>query len=438
MKEPSKTSHSEIDTEETVDKFTASTSATQKRVSSGQQDSNTHVQRKKFDSHQKASKPTSKTAAKSTTRQPRQRTPANAKPTPQKPVQNIKSASKPRAIESNPESDSRSSPQTILDKAEAKKPEQPTGQNDNAQPASDGAAADNTLQSIPEDEAIVAPAISPTQATSSVGLAETNGDDSDDKLQWAEPSAEPVDSREDREVTDDKLQWIEPSPEPQEAEPGYTQPPLENKYLNKELLRDRLLLRKVFKPIIAYVGRLDFQKGVNLIRHGIFYALENGGQFVLLGVSPDPSTNDHFWHLKRHLNDNPDCHLEIGFDEELSHLVYAGSDMIIMPSLYEPCGLAQMIALKYGAVPIVRSIGGLADTVFDRDYSSKPMHERNGYVFHQADAKGLESAMRRAIGLWYDYPNEFRQLLINGMKYDYSWNYPGQHYLNIYEYIRCK
>lgn len=212
----------------------------------------------------------------------------------------------------------------------------------------------------------------------------------------------------------------------------------DGKYRNKEALRERLLLRKDYKPIISYVGRLDTQKGVHLIRHAIFYALNNGAQFVLLGSSPERSINDEFWRLKRELNDNPDCHLEIGFNEELSHLIYAGSDMLVVPSNYEPCGLTQMIALKYGTVPIVRSVGGLADTVFDRDYSSRPEHERNGYVFHHSDHAALESAMGRAIGLWYAYPDEFRKLMLNGMRYDYSWNQPGQDYLNIYEHIRYK
>jgi starch synthase len=74
--------------------------------------------------------------------------------------------------------------------------------------------------------------------------------------------------------------------------------------------------------------------------------------------------------------------------------------------------------------------------VFDHDYAPTPPSERNGYVFYQADYQGLESAMSRAIGLWNHYPEEFRQLVINGMRYDYSWNYPSQHYLNIYEHIR--
>ena len=82
---------------------------------------------------------------------------------------------------------------------------------------------------------------------------------------------------------------------------------------------------------------------------------------MLLGPSPDPSVNSYFWHLKHYLNESPDCHLEIGFNPELAHLVYAGADMLVMPSNYEPCGLVQMIALKYGTVPIVRSVGGLAD-----------------------------------------------------------------------------
>lgn len=218
----------------------------------------------------------------------------------------------------------------------------------------------------------------------------------------------------------------------------YTIDTLAEKYKNKEALRNRFWLRQDYKPLIAYVGRLDQQKGIHLIRHALFFSLWNGAQFVLLGAGSERDTTNYFWHLKRHLNDSPDCHLEIGFNEELSHLIYAGADMIVVPSIYEPCGLTQMIALKYGTVPIVRAVGGLVDTVFDRDHSSRPVQERNGYVFHQVDHTALESAMRRAIGLWYSYPGEFRHLMINGMGYDNSWNHPGQNYINIYEFIRHK
>jgi starch synthase len=218
----------------------------------------------------------------------------------------------------------------------------------------------------------------------------------------------------------------------------YTPETLDSKYGDKEALRDRLWLQKGFKPILSYIGRLDRQKGVHLIHHAIFYALARGLQIVVMGGAAEPAINAHFRHLKHLLNDNPDCHLEIGFDVELSHLIYAGADMILLPSVFEPCGLSQMIALKYGTVPIVRAVGGLVDTVFDRDYSDQPVWERNGYVFHQIDSMAVESALNRAVGLWYSYPTEFRELMVNGMRQDHSWAAPGQHYINIYEHIRHK
>lgn len=213
---------------------------------------------------------------------------------------------------------------------------------------------------------------------------------------------------------------------------------LDLKYDNKRALRERLWLRDGFKPIVAYVGRLDSQKGVHLVRDALFHSLRNGAQFVLVGPSPEPAINDSFWRLKHDLNDNPDCHLELRFDLELAHLVYAGADLLVVPSHYEPCGLVQMIAMKYGTVPIVRATGGLADTVFDRDDRSRPAEARNGYVFHHADYAGLQSALRRALGLWWSYPDEFRKLIVNGMRYDYSWNDPGRHYSDVYDYIRDK
>jgi starch synthase len=211
---------------------------------------------------------------------------------------------------------------------------------------------------------------------------------------------------------------------------------IDDKYRNKEALRNRLWLRHDYKPILSVVSRLDHQKGVGLIRHGIFHSLAHGCQFVLLGSSPDDSINRDFWGLKNHLNDNPDCHIELSYNEELAHLVYAGSDIVLVPSAFEPCGLTQMIGMKYGTVPVVRNTGGLADTVFDADHADKPYHERNGYVFNDFNNEGLESALHRAIGMWYTYPQHFRELMANGMRYDYSWNHPGGHYQNIYEHIR--
>jgi len=125
-------------------------------------------------------------------------------------------------------------------------------------------------------------------------------------------------------------------------------------------------------------------------------------------------------------------------EQAAEQLLDAGADMIVAPSRFEPCGLTQLIALRYGTVPIARSVGGLADTVFDKDYSNRPLHERNGYVFERADNAALESTLQRAIACYYKFPEHFRHLMLNGMRSDYSWNHPGQHYLNIYNYIRDK
>jgi len=218
----------------------------------------------------------------------------------------------------------------------------------------------------------------------------------------------------------------------------YSAKNLEDKYKNKDALRSRLWLRNNFKPIVAVIGRLDHQKGVELIAQAIPYCLEHGCQFVLLGTSPSPQVAQRFGHIKHILNEHPDCHLELGYNEELAHQIYAGADMILIPSVYEPCGLTQMIAMKYGTVPIVRNTGGLADTVFDANFANKPSNERNGYVFNDYNQAGLESALRRAIGLWYDYPHLFRELAVNAMNCDYSWNYPAKHYTNIYNHIMEK
>ena len=97
-----------------------------------------------------------------------------------------------------------------------------------------------------------------------------------------------------------------------------------------------------------------------------------------------------------------------------------------------------MTAMRYGTVPVVRAAGGMTDTVFDRDYSTRPAAERNGYVFHHTDNLAIESALHRALGLWSGYPGEFRELMAAAMRSDYSWARPGQDYHNIYDYIRHK
>jgi starch synthase len=219
----------------------------------------------------------------------------------------------------------------------------------------------------------------------------------------------------------------------------YSADSIAGKYEDKKALRNRFWMRDSSGPIVAYVGRLDEQKGMHLVHHALFYTLAHGGQFVLIGDSHyHDGITDHFQHLKGYLNDNPDCHLEIGYREDLAHLVYAGSDLLVVPSMFEPCGLAPLIGMRYGTVPVVRATGGMMDTVFDHDNSGRPPAERNGYVFHHTDNHAIESALSRALRLWSARPREFGKLVANCMRADYSWARPGREYLDIYEYIRHK
>jgi starch synthase len=212
---------------------------------------------------------------------------------------------------------------------------------------------------------------------------------------------------------------------------------LPRKALNRRALRVRLGLEEAAdRPIIAVVSRLDRQKGVDLIAHGLQYGLKAGAQIALLGSALEPAIAERFARLRSQLATNPHAHLELGYDESLAHLIYAGADMILIPSLYEPCGLTQLIAMRYGSVPIARRVGGLADTLHDANYSSAPFESRNGYLFDEPTTEALEDTMSRALGLWRDFPEYFSQLRLNGMRGDYSWRRPAREYLDLYAYAR--
>lgn len=210
---------------------------------------------------------------------------------------------------------------------------------------------------------------------------------------------------------------------------------LDKKGFLKRMLRERLYLGEEHKPIIGCVTRLVPQKGLEMIKYALKYSLTRNGQFVFLGSGPIPSINNEFHVLKAHYSDHPDVSITLHHQEELAHQIFAGADIIIAPSLFEPCGLTQMIALKYGSIPVVRRTGGLADTIFDVDNSGKPFDETNGFTFDPPTNAGIESALARAIDYWYKSPDKWRQLIINGMHIDFSWNHPADKYLNIYKSI---
>lgn len=141
----------------------------------------------------------------------------------------------------------------------------------------------------------------------------------------------------------------------------------------RRALQQRMNLRHSDAPIIGVVTRLTHQKGIHLIKHAAWRAVERGAQFVLLGSAPDPAVQGDFNHLADTLSHqhNENARLCFAFDEPLSHLIYAGCDLLLVPSMFEPCGLTQMIGMRYGTVPVVRKTGGLADTVFDIDHDGQ-------------------------------------------------------------------
>ena len=214
---------------------------------------------------------------------------------------------------------------------------------------------------------------------------------------------------------------------------------IDDKYVNKHALRERFMLRDEYKPIVCYVGRLDRQKGVHLVHHAIFYALEQGAQFVLLGSSPDPAISGHFWHLKHHLNDHPDVHLELQLRPRARAPGVRG---------VRPAGDAQHVrALRPGAADraastapsrsSARQAGSPTPSPTATTLAILPS-SAPATSFEHADHQAIESAMARAIGLWHGDPQDFRDLALNGMRIDRSWARPAQDYLNIYDHIRHK
>lgn len=208
---------------------------------------------------------------------------------------------------------------------------------------------------------------------------------------------------------------------------------IDKKAFIKNVLRERLGLAEMYAPLVGCIARLVPQKGIDLIKHTLMHTIKKGGQFVLLGSSPIPSIAHDFQALKQKYADHPQVYLALHHQEELAHLIFAASDMFIVPSLFEPCGLTQMISLKYGAIPIVRHTGGLADTIVDVELSGKPFNETNGFVFNEPNCVDLECALDRAFAMWFNDPDKWRKLMLNGMNVDFSWNKPSNQYLELYK-----
>ncbi len=215
-----------------------------------------------------------------------------------------------------------------------------------------------------------------------------------------------------------------------EADPGlaahFTADTLEKRAGNRRALQQRLglpLLDDV--PLVAMVSRLTWQKGLDLMGH-VVHLLMNGfsgeAQFVVLGTG-DGQYENMFATLAAYHPDKMTAVL--AYEADLAPLIYGGSDMFLMPSLFEPCGLGQLIAMRYGSVPVVRHTGGLADTV------REPV---TGFVFHDFREEELWHALQRAIYVYNTNKPHWRLIQETGMNSDFSWERSAVGYQQLYEW----
>ncbi len=182
------------------------------------------------------------------------------------------------------------------------------------------------------------------------------------------------------------------------------------------------------RAVIGLVSRLTDQKGLDLIKAIGAKILQLPVQLVLLGTG-DPAYERYFRLLqKRH---RAKVHATIGFDNNRAHQIYAGADLFLMPSRFEPCGLGQLISLRYGTIPVVRYTGGLADTITDYDPISGT---GNGFVFRDYKPASLYEAIERAVRC-FEQPARWQALVQAAMRQDWSWNRSAQEYEALYERI---
>lgn len=208
---------------------------------------------------------------------------------------------------------------------------------------------------------------------------------------------------------------------------NYSITTLADKGENKTALQRQFELEeRTDVPLITLISRMDPQKGIDIALKGLRQCAEQPWQAIILGTGI-PAVEAMALELQKEFPDRVRC--VIGFDSRLAHQLYAGADIFMMPSRYEPCGLSQMIAMRYGCVPVARATGGLVDTI---QHVSRKVNGGTGFLFNKpypsAFAQTLSRACRR-----FGETKKWHQIQINGMQTDFSWNRSAQKYINVYQ-----
>jgi starch synthase len=184
-------------------------------------------------------------------------------------------------------------------------------------------------------------------------------------------------------------------------------------------------------PVLGMIARLTNQKGFDLLAEIIDKILESEAQLVILGEG-DKQYVDLFTRLqKKHPKQ---IGIYSGFHDGLAHKIEAGSDLFLMPSAYEPCGLNQMYSMHYGTIPVVRKTGGLADTVVDMEEATQRTHP-TGFTFEKYEARAFWKAIERALRTYRKDKTSWRQMQMTGMKKDFSWDRSAVEYAQLYEKV---
>jgi starch synthase len=209
---------------------------------------------------------------------------------------------------------------------------------------------------------------------------------------------------------------------------NYSYKTLKNKQIcKKDLQKTFNLPQKESVPIIGFVGRFATQKGIEIISQAIWELLEMDIQLIILG-SGEKWAEGFFSDIAKRYPTKFATY--IGYNNELAHKIEAGSDMFLMPSLFEPCGLNQIYSLAYGTLPIVRAVGGLDDTIrnFDK-YTQKP----NGFKFYEDNKDALIGTVRWAVDIYYNDKKSFKELIKNAMSDKFNWSISAKKYEKIYK-----
>jgi starch synthase len=226
----------------------------------------------------------------------------------------------------------------------------------------------------------------------------------------------------------DDTVW-DPATDPLIAEP-FSRPRLGRRAVNKARLQERMELRvDAGTLLIGVISRLTTQKGLDLLLPRIGALAAEGTQLVVLGTG-DPAMQQGFSHAAADHPGQVAC--IIGYDEGMAHLIQAGTDALLVPSRFEPCGLTQLYALRYGAIPIVARVGGLADSVIDANEAALAAGVATGLQFNPVTEPALWTALERCQRLWHNR-KVWERMQRNGMAADVSWRIPANHYAALYQ-----